>query len=173
MWWRLYRDQDTMHSSLLASSLTQESNLILLSVAGLFLLFTSLCLSFYLLHSFHLSLSMPWVGGHCWRWEVRARVCAGNHGNCVLIGQWSGRMIVSCCQWGLFMQTCSRFGRPQMGPSAMRGAGRRVYSLFFQFEPSNQFLEILVGVNPECAARCAFLRCVVLCVSSQLVCVCL
>lgn len=47
-----------MHSSLLTSSVTQESNLILLSVAGLFLLFTSLCLSFYLLHSFHLSLSV-------------------------------------------------------------------------------------------------------------------
>lgn len=36
MWWRLYRDQDTMHSSLLASSLTQESNLILLQVCFFF-----------------------------------------------------------------------------------------------------------------------------------------
>lgn len=44
--------------------------------------------------------SMPWVGGHRRRWEVRAQVCAGNHGNPVLIGQWPGRMIVSCCQWG-------------------------------------------------------------------------
>lgn len=162
MWWRLYRDQDTMHSSLLASSLTQESNLnsvVSRRFVSSFHLSMSLVLSSSFLPS--ISLSMPWVGGHRWRWEVRARVCAGNHGNRVLIGQWSGRMIVSCCQWGLFMQTCSRFGRPQMGPSAMRGAGRRVYSLVFQFEPWNQFLEILVGVNPECAARCAFLRCVV------------
>lgn len=91
------------------------------------------------------SLSMPWVGGNHRRWEMRAQVCAGNHGNPVLIGQWPGRMIVSCCQWGLFMQTGSRVGQPQMGPSDMRrrGTRRRIYSLYLQFELWNQFLEKL------------------------------
>lgn len=86
--------------------------------------------------------SMPWVGGRWWRWEVRARVCAGNHGNPVLIGQWPGRMIVSCCQWGL--------GRPQMGPSdtRRREALRQIYSLRFQFRASESIsgaVETLAG----------------------------
>lgn len=95
---------------------------------------------------------MPRVGGHCRRWEVRARVCACNHGNSVLIGRRSGRMIVSCCQRGLLVQTCGRFGGPQMGPSATR---RKVYPPFFYFKPFKiNFggMRLLLGANNQCAA---------------------
>lgn len=127
----------------LYSFLMQESNPTLLSV---FCFFFHLSFSLLIFPSFLPSLSMPWVGGNRRRWEVRAQVCAGNHGNPVLIGQWPGRMIVSCCQWGLFMQTGSSVGRPQMGPSNLRrrGTRRRIYSLYLQFEPWNQKLKLLL-----------------------------
>lgn len=94
---------------------------------------------------------MPWVGGHCQRWEARARVCAGIHGNHVLIGQWSGRMIVSCCQWGLFMKTCCRFGQSQMGPSSLRGRRERIYALIFQSEPFQS-----ISWEPDGSCWCHF-----------------
>lgn len=90
---------------------------------------------------FLLYLSVPWVGGHRRRCEARVRVCAGNYGNLVLNGQWPSRMIGSCCQRRLFMQTGSRVGRPQMGPSDMkRGTRGRIYSPSFQFQTHNVFL---------------------------------
>lgn len=139
-----------------------------------FLLSTSLSLSFHLPFVPSISPSMPWVGGLCRRWEVRARVCAGNHGNPVLIGQWPGRMIVSCCQWGLFMQTGSRVGQPQMGPSDMRGrTRRRIYSLHFQFEPWNQFGEKLKLWLEWIAAWSVCLRCVLVWLWPFSACVCL
>lgn len=106
-----------------------------LSVSSVFLLPSSTCLPFYIfLHA--MSRRTPL--------EVRSegvRLRAGNYGNPVLIGQWPGRMIGSCCQWGLFMQTGGRVGRPQMGPSdTTRRGTRRIYSPYFQFGLWNQFL---------------------------------
>lgn len=76
--------------------------------------------------------SMPWVGVHRRRWEATAWVCSGNHGNRVLIGQWPGKMIGSCCHQGLFMQTSGRVGRPQMGPDhgRRRRNNKNLFSLF-------------------------------------------
>lgn len=164
----LYRDGSTTSSSPLASSPMRESNLILLPFRFYFLLFTFPRVSFHpaAVPSIR-SLSMPRVGGHCRRWEVRARVCACNHGNSVLIGQRSGRMIVSCCQWRLFVQTCGRFGGSQMGPSATR---RKVY-------PPSSTLSLLKSILEEWDSCWESITSVLLgfwsvCVFSQLVFVC-
>lgn len=165
---RLYRDGSTTSSSPLASSPMRELNLILLPFRFYFLLFTFLRVSFHpaAIPSIR-SLFMPRVGGQCRRWEVRARVCACNHGNSVLIGRRSGRMIVSCCQWRLFVQTCGRFVGSQMGPSATR---RKVY-------PPSSTLSLLKSVLEEGGSCWESITSVVLgfwsvCVFSQLVFVC-
>lgn len=83
---------------------------------------------------FLLCFSLPWVGGHHWRWELSVWVCAGIHGNPVLIGPCSGRMIGSCCQWRLFVQTGSRLGQLQMGPSDAAGRlTKRIHLILFFF----------------------------------------
>lgn len=95
---------------------------------------------------------MPRVGGHCRRWEVRARVCACNHGNSVLIGRRSGRMIVSCCQRGLLVQTCGRFWR---APDGSLRHEKESLSPLFHFKPFKiNFggMRLLLGVNNQCAA---------------------
>lgn len=111
-------------------------------------------------------LSMPLVGVHHRRWEVIAWVCAGNHGNHVLIGQWPGRMIGSCCQRGLFMQTSSGVGRPQMGPKDSRRRKKdNLFSLFpvWANQSNSWGLETLDGMAKQCAAGYLCLKCVLLC----------
>jgi len=71
--------------------------------------------------------------------EVRSfRVSVSrNYSNPVLIGQWPSRMVGSCCEWRLFMQTGSRVGRPQMGSSDAMRRGKRFYFLHLQLGKIN------------------------------------